>query len=160
MATILGSLESLIHDTTQALIDSQITTKVSDMYTGFISSGFRRRRRDAEGGARHHRAPIAPDTVSRPVPSQPSNPSRRFDMHTGHYDCCSHHHFAAPCYPCYVPVVWIAMPAGACAPLKVPREIDADSTSTSDSAPGGRRRRQDLACRSNISSKAARPRLR
>lgn len=40
MATILGSLETLIHDTTQALIDSQITTKVSDMYTGFISSGF------------------------------------------------------------------------------------------------------------------------
>lgn len=40
MASIFGSIESLIHDTAQALIDAQITTKVSDMYTGFVSSGF------------------------------------------------------------------------------------------------------------------------
>jgi hypothetical protein len=40
MATIFGSMETLIHDTAQALIDSDITTKVSDMYTGFVSSGF------------------------------------------------------------------------------------------------------------------------
>jgi hypothetical protein len=33
-------METLIHDTAQALIDSDITTKVSDMYTGFVSSGF------------------------------------------------------------------------------------------------------------------------
>lgn len=40
MASIFGSIESLIHDTAQALIDAQITTKVSDMYTSFVSSGF------------------------------------------------------------------------------------------------------------------------
>lgn len=40
MASIFGSIESLIHDTAQALIDNQIATKVSDMYTGFVSSGF------------------------------------------------------------------------------------------------------------------------
>ena len=40
MASIFGSIESLIHDTAQALIDAQIATKVSDMYTSFVSSGF------------------------------------------------------------------------------------------------------------------------
>jgi hypothetical protein len=40
MATIFGSIETLIHDTAQALIDNQIATKMSDMYTGFVSSGF------------------------------------------------------------------------------------------------------------------------
>jgi hypothetical protein len=40
MASIFGSIESLIHDTAQALIDANITTKVSDMYTGFLTSGF------------------------------------------------------------------------------------------------------------------------
>jgi hypothetical protein len=40
MASIFGSVEGLIHDTADALIKSDITTKMSDMYTGFISSGF------------------------------------------------------------------------------------------------------------------------
>jgi len=40
MATLFGSIETLIHDTAQALIDNQIATKMSDMYTGFVSSGF------------------------------------------------------------------------------------------------------------------------
>ena len=40
MATIFGSMETLIHDTADALIQSQITTKMSDMYTGFITAGF------------------------------------------------------------------------------------------------------------------------
>jgi hypothetical protein len=40
MATIFGSIENLIHDTADALIQNQITTKMSDMYTGFISAGF------------------------------------------------------------------------------------------------------------------------
>ena len=40
MASIFGSIEGLIHDTADALIQSNITGKVSDMYTGFISAGF------------------------------------------------------------------------------------------------------------------------
>jgi hypothetical protein len=40
MATIFGSIETLIHDSTQAVIDSNITAKMSDMFTGFVSSGF------------------------------------------------------------------------------------------------------------------------
>jgi len=40
MATIFGSMETLIHDTADALIQSQITTKMSEMYTGFITAGF------------------------------------------------------------------------------------------------------------------------
>ena len=40
MASILTSIENLIHDTAQALLDAQITSKISDMYTGFVSSGF------------------------------------------------------------------------------------------------------------------------
>jgi hypothetical protein len=40
MATIFGSIEALIHDSTQAVIDSQITTKMAAMVSGFISSGF------------------------------------------------------------------------------------------------------------------------
>ena len=40
MATIFGSIETLIHDTADALVQSQITKKMSDMYSGFISAGF------------------------------------------------------------------------------------------------------------------------
>jgi hypothetical protein len=40
MATIFGSIGSLIHDTADAIIQNQITTKVSDMYTGFVSAAF------------------------------------------------------------------------------------------------------------------------
>ncbi len=39
MASIFDPLRNLIHDTAQGAIDAQITTKVSDMYGGFISSG-------------------------------------------------------------------------------------------------------------------------
>ncbi len=39
MATIFDSVRNLIHDTAQGLIDAQVTTKVSDMYGSFISSG-------------------------------------------------------------------------------------------------------------------------
>lgn len=40
MASIFGSIENLIHDTADALIKSDITTKMSDMYSGFISGAF------------------------------------------------------------------------------------------------------------------------
>jgi hypothetical protein len=40
MASIFGSIEGLIHDTADKLVQSNITGKVSDMYTGFISQGF------------------------------------------------------------------------------------------------------------------------
>jgi hypothetical protein len=40
MATIVGSIKNLVHDTADALVQNQISTKMSDMYTGFISAGF------------------------------------------------------------------------------------------------------------------------
>jgi hypothetical protein len=36
---LFDSVRSLIHDTAQGLIDAQVTTKVSDMVTNFVSSG-------------------------------------------------------------------------------------------------------------------------
>ncbi|MGZ3273617.1 MAG: hypothetical protein ACXU8Z_07645 [Caulobacteraceae bacterium] len=39
MASLFDSVRNLIHDTAQGLVDSQVTTKVSDMYASFISSG-------------------------------------------------------------------------------------------------------------------------
>lgn len=40
MATIVGSVGRIIHDTSAALIDNQIPTKLSDLVTGFVKSGF------------------------------------------------------------------------------------------------------------------------
>lgn len=40
MATIFGAIENLIHDTAEAIIDSQITKKLSDISTGTVSAGF------------------------------------------------------------------------------------------------------------------------
>jgi hypothetical protein len=40
MATILGSVTSIIHDTSAALIDQQITKKVSDLVTTSVTSAF------------------------------------------------------------------------------------------------------------------------
>jgi hypothetical protein len=37
--SLFDSVRSLIHDTAQGLIDAQVTTKVSDMVTNFVSSG-------------------------------------------------------------------------------------------------------------------------
>jgi hypothetical protein len=37
---ILDSVGTLIHDTADALVKSEITKKMSDMYSGFISAGF------------------------------------------------------------------------------------------------------------------------
>lgn len=39
MATIFGSIETLIHDTADALLQSEITKKISDIYSGVISAG-------------------------------------------------------------------------------------------------------------------------
>ena len=36
---LFDSVRSLIHDTAQGLIDANVTTKVSDMVTNFVSSG-------------------------------------------------------------------------------------------------------------------------
>jgi hypothetical protein len=36
---LFDSFRSLIHDTAQGLIDANVTTKVSDMVTNFVSSG-------------------------------------------------------------------------------------------------------------------------
>jgi hypothetical protein len=40
MATILGPVGQLVHDSASALIDNQIPKKVSDSVTGFVASGF------------------------------------------------------------------------------------------------------------------------
>jgi hypothetical protein len=40
MATLFGSVQSLVHDLSAALIDNQIATKVSGTVTGFVNSGF------------------------------------------------------------------------------------------------------------------------
>ena len=40
MASIFGSIENLIHDTADAVIQSDIATKMSNMYAGFITAGF------------------------------------------------------------------------------------------------------------------------
>lgn len=40
MADVLGSLKQVVHDTSTALIDKQITTKMSDLVTGTVKSGF------------------------------------------------------------------------------------------------------------------------
>ena len=39
MASLFDSVRNLIHDTAQGLIDAQVTTKVTDMVTNFVSSG-------------------------------------------------------------------------------------------------------------------------
>ena len=35
--SLFDSVRSLIHDTAQGMIDAQVTTKVSDMVTNFVS---------------------------------------------------------------------------------------------------------------------------
>jgi hypothetical protein len=65
MASIFGSIESLIHDTAQALIDANITTKVSDMYTGFLTSGF---------GVVNDTLKVVRDITAPPAPPAPPGP--------------------------------------------------------------------------------------
>jgi hypothetical protein len=40
MATIFGSVQKLIHDTAQSLLDNNVTADMSNMVTSFVSSGF------------------------------------------------------------------------------------------------------------------------
>ena len=40
MADVFSSLRQVVHDTSVALIDNQITTKMSDLVTGTVKSGF------------------------------------------------------------------------------------------------------------------------
>ncbi len=40
MATIFGSIGRLVHDTSSALIEKSVTTKLSDTVTSLIQSGF------------------------------------------------------------------------------------------------------------------------
>jgi hypothetical protein len=63
MASIFGSIENLIHDTADALIKADITTKVSDMFTGFISGGF---------GVMNESLKVVRDITATPPPPPPS----------------------------------------------------------------------------------------
>jgi hypothetical protein len=62
MASLFGSIGNLIHDTAQALIDAQLTTKMSDMVTGFVSSGF---------GVVNDSIKIVRDITAPPAPPPP-----------------------------------------------------------------------------------------
>jgi len=39
MASIIDSVRTLIHDTAEGLVNANVTTKVSDMYSNFIGAG-------------------------------------------------------------------------------------------------------------------------
>ena len=39
-AGFIGSVRKLVHDTSSALIDAQITTRLSDFVSGTVKSGF------------------------------------------------------------------------------------------------------------------------
>jgi hypothetical protein len=64
MASLFDSVRNLIHDTAQGLIDAQVTTKVSDMYSSFISSGL---------GLANDTLKIVVD-VTTPPPAPPPSP--------------------------------------------------------------------------------------
>ncbi len=40
MATIFGSIQKLIHDTAQSLLDNNVTGDMSNMVTKLVTSGF------------------------------------------------------------------------------------------------------------------------
>jgi hypothetical protein len=40
MATLFGSLKGLVHDTSAALVDKEIPSKLSETFSGFLKSGF------------------------------------------------------------------------------------------------------------------------
>ena len=65
---LFDSIRSIIHDTTQGLIDAQVTTKVSDMYANFVSAGLSIAN-DALGIVRDVTAPPPP-----PPPNPPPGP--------------------------------------------------------------------------------------
>ena len=62
MASLFDSVRSLIHDTAKGLIDAQVTTKVSDMYTSFISAGL---------GVANDTLKVVRDLTAPPTPPGP-----------------------------------------------------------------------------------------
>jgi hypothetical protein len=62
MASLISSVRSLIHDTAQGLIDAKVTTKVSDMYTSFISAGL---------GVANDTLKVVRDLTAPPTPPGP-----------------------------------------------------------------------------------------
>jgi hypothetical protein len=62
MMAILDSIGTLIHDTADALVQSEITKKMSDMYSGFISAGF---------GVVDESLKVVRDVTSPPPPPPP-----------------------------------------------------------------------------------------
>ncbi|MGF6970985.1 hypothetical protein OKW43_008080 [Paraburkholderia sp. WC7.3g] len=72
MSTALASVTKLVHDTSSALIDQQIASKVASMATGFLNSGFEIVD-DALKIVRDLSAPAAPSTP--PPAAAPAAPS-------------------------------------------------------------------------------------
>ena len=65
MASLFNSVRNLIHDTAQGLVDAQVTTKVSDMYSSFISSGL---------GVANDTLKIVADVTAPAPPASPPAP--------------------------------------------------------------------------------------
>ena len=63
---LFDSVRRLIHDTAKGLIDAQVTTKVSDMVTNFVSSGL---------SVTNETLKIVRDITVAPPPPPPSPPS-------------------------------------------------------------------------------------
>ncbi len=64
MASIFGSIRGLVHDTAQGLIDADVTTKLSVMYSSLVSSSL---------GVANDTLKIVRD-VSAPPPAPPPGP--------------------------------------------------------------------------------------
>ena len=62
MSSIFDSARNLIHDTAQGLIDADVTTKLSDMYGAFLSSGL---------GVANDTLKVVRDITAPPPPAPP-----------------------------------------------------------------------------------------
>jgi hypothetical protein len=66
MASLFDPIRNLIHDTAQGLVDAQVTTKVSDMYSSFLSAGL---------GVANDTLKILVDVTAPPSTTPPAPPA-------------------------------------------------------------------------------------
>lgn len=62
MSSLFDSVRNLIHDTADGLINADVTTKVSDMYAGFLSAGL---------GIANDTLKVVRDVTAPPPPAPP-----------------------------------------------------------------------------------------
>lgn len=65
MSSLFDSVRNLIHDTSQGLIDADVTTKVSDMYASFLSASL---------GLANDTLKVVRDVTAPPTPPPPTPP--------------------------------------------------------------------------------------